>query len=96
MIKNMKIALVQINPQYHKNGPTLSSLFIHANSFKPISENKTLGFQDLSYGISHYAEFVRVNFSTAGVPESISYNESLLGQNEEESLERFKELYDFY
>ena len=95
-LKGIEIKLVQINAQYHKNGPTLSSLFIHANSFKPISENKTLGFQDLSYGISHYAEFVRVNFSTAGVPESISYNESLLGQNEEESLERFKELYDFY
>ena len=95
-LKGIEIKLVQINAQYHKNGPTLSSLFIHANSFKPISESKTLGFQDLSYGISHYAEFVRVNFSTAGVPENISYNESLLGQNEEESLKRFKELYDFY
>ena len=63
-LKGIEIKLVQINAQYHKNGPTLSSLFIHANSFKPISENKTLGFQDLSYGISHYAEFVRVNFST--------------------------------
>ncbi|WP_342804465.1 hypothetical protein [Alteromonas sp. M12] len=95
-LKGVEIKLVQINAQYHKNGPSLESLFIHANSFKPISENKTLGVQDLSYGISHYMELIRVEFSTGGIPERISYNEPLLGQNKEESLERFKEFYDSY
>ena len=95
-LNDVEIKLVQINAQYHKSGFSLESLFIHANSFKPISENKTLGIQDLSYGISHYMERIRVEFSDAGIPKRIGFTEPLLGKNREESLERFKEFYDSF
>lgn len=94
-LKNTEIRLTQIDAQYFKGKPKLEIIFVHSNSLKPMSENKTLGGSEL-YGINYYIEFLRVQFSLDGKPVSIKYQEALMGKTLEESQKRFNKHFDYY
>lgn len=95
-LKGVEIKLVQINAMYHKSGPTLEAMFLHANSFKPMSENKTMRYADERFPIQFYMEFIEVAFSADGKPSQLNYHEAPLGKTREESLEMFQKHYLFF
>jgi hypothetical protein len=93
---NVEIKFVQLMARYHPiYKPSLTVIFVHANSFKPIEENQTLGTGDI-YGLKYYMEILQVEFSAAGLPIEISLDESLLGKDEQKSRERFLSTYNSY
>jgi hypothetical protein len=95
-LSNVEIKFVQLMASYHPvYEPSLTVIFVHANSFKPIEENQTLGTGDI-YGLKYYMEMLEVEFSAAGVPIELSLNESLLGKDEQKSRERFLSTYNSY
>jgi hypothetical protein len=95
-LKGVEFKVVQINAELHTSGPTLEITFVHANSLKPMHENKTLGGPGAVVGIDYYMEFLRVNFSLNGQPESYHYQEVLLGKTEEESKKMFERHFEFF
>jgi hypothetical protein len=94
-LKNAEIKLAQIDAQYFKGNPSLEVIFVHSNSLKPMSQNKTLGSSEL-YGIKYYMESLRVKFSLDGAPTEIQYQESLMGKTKKESQERFTRHFNNY
>ena len=49
-------------------------IFVHANSFKLIEENQTLGSGEI-FSLKYYMEILELEFSAAGVSIEISLNE---------------------
>jgi hypothetical protein len=95
-LKGIEVKIVQVDAQYHKDGPSLDITFIHENSFKAMEQNKTLGDIETDYGIKYYMEFVRVEFSLSGEPENIRLKEVLLGKTEKQSKDSFIKHYNLY
>lgn len=94
-LANAGVKLVQIDINYFRQTPELTATFIHKNSMKHISHNKTLG-EPNQWGINHYMEFMIVSFPPNDGPVDISYRESLLTNDEQESKELFEKYYDGY
>jgi hypothetical protein len=94
-LANMGVKLVQIDINYFRKTPELTATFVHKNSMKHISQNTTLGSPN-PWGINHYMEFVIVSFPLNDGLVEISYNESLLTNDEQESKELFEKYYDDY
>jgi hypothetical protein len=93
-LKDVEIKLIQINAGYFKNDePNLEITFLHANSFKPMEQNKTLGSIGKNYGIKYYMEFISVKFSRQGKPVSVKLRETLLGKEEAKSKTQFLDTY---
>lgn len=93
-LNGIETKLVQINAGYYKNDkPNLDVTFIHANSFKLLEQNKTLGSTEQYYGVKYYIEFISVKFSPKGEPIKINLRETLLGKDEVESKAQFLETY---
>jgi len=96
-LKGVEIKFIQMNAMHHKfNEPELYVSFIHANSFKPMVQNETLGSVPDYYGNKYYMEFVHVEFSLKGVPINVRLNEVLLGKEEKKSRESFLKTYNSF